>query len=210
MPHPVKTHEWRTKASVSPGSIISHWATHQTRLSWFNQKLVMSLQNVEIRKHSGNYMIPGIDIIDIKHIYINILHIDIDMDIYIYIKYMHMHVHIPKHDLATFASIPLVYHRHQRVAPLQPPTSSLRLPRKRYIYIYIHVYIYTCLKVDWWCELHLVSIEIRNSLNIRPSSKTARLINDYHHFMSIFRHVWDPERTVALGPGARYGVNWSW
>ena len=156
-------------------------------------------------------MIPGIDIIDIKHIYINILHIDIDMDIYIY-KYMHMHVHIPKHDLATFASIPLVYHRHQRVAPLQPPTSSLRLHRKRYIYIYIHVYIYiyTCIKVDWWCELHLVSIEIRNSLNIRPSSKTARLINDYHHFMSIFRHVWDPERTVALGPGARYGVNWSW
>ena len=55
---------------------------------------------------------------------------------------MHMHVHIPKHDLATFASIPLVYHRHQRVAPLQPPTSSLRLPRKRYIYIH------TCLKVD--------------------------------------------------------------
>ena len=86
-------------------------------------------------------MIPGIDIIDIKHIYINILHIDIDMDIYIY-KYMHMHVHIPKHDLATFASIPLVYHRHQRVAPLQPPTSSLRLPRKRYIYIYIHTCIY--------------------------------------------------------------------
>ena len=141
MPHPVKTHEWRTKASVSPGSIISHWATHQIRLSWFNQKLVMSLQNVEIRKHSGNYH----DSWHRHHRHQAYLYKHITYRYrygYIYIKYMHMHVHIPKHDLATFASIPLVYHRHQRVAPLQPPTSSLRLPRKRYIYIYIHVYIY--------------------------------------------------------------------
>ena len=54
MPHTMKTHEWRTKASVSPGSIISEQLIESDRDS--NQKLVilvMSLQNVEIRKHSG-------------------------------------------------------------------------------------------------------------------------------------------------------------
>ena len=47
--------------------------------------------------------------------------------LYITYVYIYMHVRIPKHFLATFPSIPTVYHRHPKVAPLQPPTTSLPL-----------------------------------------------------------------------------------